>query len=256
MPESKTQRGRRSDGSTTKRVTFSGAAELIDRLYETADIEGSSVSRLLDRVIRNGFAAEEHQAENDRVATRIDAAIARLERIPYGGAKTAFAVLEEQLLLGAAMTGQASALPVIQVLNSVAFSHAAHARSWSLLQGDIEPGEGAARTIARMIEPQYPQVFDVPVEKYLTGLADASARLEGESSNAAFRVMDAYLLRATIGDQSDAKSDIGKAATRLLDVIGKGLFDRAEKAVKDYQRGFDQQLPSVLERIKSELEKE
>ncbi len=194
---------RRAAGGTTKRVTFSGAGELIDKLQHTAEVENSSVSRVLDRLVRSGFAAEEREVEQDRLANRMEVALNRLERIPYGGAGEAFAVEAEQKLLAIALSGGEQSAWTVQALNPAVFATPAHARAWSFLRGDIEPSTGAAETIARLIEPQFPDVFGVKTDEYFKGLALAGSRMDGEVAICAFQVLDAYLHRKVTGVTED-----------------------------------------------------
>lgn len=189
------------DARATKRMTFSTAGELIDKVQLAAEKEGSNASRVVDRLLRIGFAVEETEAAQDRLSDRLQIVLQRLEAMPYGGRNTAFAVLSEQRLLAVALAGRPEALPIIQALDPSVFSTQAHARAWELLRSEVEPGAGAADAIARKIETT---VFDVPARDYLNGLSSAGPRLEGQATITAFEVLDAYVYRSNIGNDMDS----------------------------------------------------
>jgi hypothetical protein len=209
---------------------------LLATLEQKAGVEQSTMSRVVDRLLRQGLVAEEAGGAFKAAAGYMMSTIELLERWPFYRDPEAVDVVGERGLVGGALAGRDEAIALMTVLDADIINSPLHTAIWSMLRaGDvIQPGESGEHILpilSRRFGPEDIPQKDADEAWGKTGktwgkdLAEyvAQLRLHGETADiarSALGVVDAFMARQRRPNRELNRGDV---ETHLQDwIIGLG----------------------------------
>jgi hypothetical protein len=204
--------GAREPGRQTGKLSVTAEARLVAQVQEIAQREQNTTSRVVDRLLRGGLAAEEAGSFLRAGAKELRDAIELMQRWPYQRRQTAENMESEQVIVGALLAGrQPEALALIHAFDAGVFVHPVHAAIWSMLRsGEVMRPGGPVDGLVAVLDGRFdaksfpPVPFAMPnpnpsakraAAEYVEELIFGPHPTGYDIGRCALSVLDAYVMR-------------------------------------------------------------